>query len=154
MSEVTQADGGPRHRALDPRARTAILGVALIGIALAIGATAGWGFRAGLSVEAGALIAVANLYGLSRIVGGLLGGRSEGDPGSGIWGVFAILKIVGLFGGVWLLLGAHVVEPMAFIVGWGALPIGVTFATLFSDKSDRPVPPRAKEAPPKAPGAS
>ncbi len=138
--------------ALDPRARTAIVGVAVIGVLLAIGGAAGWGLRAGVSVEVGSLIAVANLYGLSRIVGGVLGGRAreEGDPNAGIWGLLAILKVVGLFGGVWLLLGARLVDPFGFVVGWGALPLGITLAALVSDKTDRPVHPRAKEAPPEA----
>jgi hypothetical protein len=143
-----------RSPGLDPRTRAAIVGVAAMGGLFALGAGAGWGLRAGVSVGVGALIAVLNLYGLARIVGALLGTRAEGDPGSGIWGVLAVVKIVGLFGGVWLLLGAHFVEPIGLIVGWGALPVGVTLATFFSDKTDRPVAPRAKEAPPAGPSAT
>jgi len=140
-------------RAIDPSTRTAIVGVAAMGALFAIGAAAGWGLHAGVSVAVGALIAVANLYGLARIVGAILGGRAEGDAGAGLWGVLAIVKVVGLFGGVWLLLGSHLVQPVALIVGWGALPIGVAMGTLFGDKTERAIAPRAKEAPPVGPPA-
>jgi hypothetical protein len=148
-TETAESAGG-----LDPRTRTAIVGVAAMGGLFAVGGGVGFGLRVGISVAVGALIAVGNLYGLARIVGALLGSRAEGDPGSGMWGVLAVVKILGLFGGVWLLLGAHLVEPIGLVVGWGALPVGVTLATFFSDKTDRPVAPRAKEAPPAGPSAT
>jgi len=137
----------------DPQTRAAIVGVAVIGILLAIGGAAGWGLRAGLSVEVGSLIAVANLYMLARIVGALLGARTDGEGNAAMWGLFAILKVVFLFGGVWALLASNLVAPAGLIVGWGALPIGVAAATLAGggagrDKTDRSIAPRAKEAPP------
>jgi hypothetical protein len=149
-----EASEGPATPGLDPRTRTAILGVAAIGATLAIGALAGWGVRSGISVAVGALIAVANLYGLARIVGAMLGARAEGDAGAGLWGILAVLKVVVLFGGVWFLFTSHLVEPMSLVVGWGALPIGVALGTLFSDKAERQNAPRAKQAPPAGPPAS
>jgi hypothetical protein len=153
MTTDKPRDSGEGTNALDPRTRTAIVGVAAIGVMFAIGAGAGWGTRAGISVLVGALIAVANLYGLARIVGALLGTRAEGDPSSGMWGLFAVLKVIGLFGGVWLLLSSRLVDPMGLVAGWGALPIGVAIATFVSDKSERPPASRAKEAPPAGPPA-
>jgi hypothetical protein len=70
-----------------------------------------------------------------------------------MWGVLAVLKVVGLFGGVWLLLGSHLVEPMGLVVGWGALPLGVALGAFVSDKTERAMTPRAKEAPPAGPPA-
>jgi hypothetical protein len=142
--------------ALDPRTRTAIVGVAAMGALFAIGASTGWGVRAGVSVAIGALIAVANLYGLARIVGALLGTRGahgEGDPNSGMWGLLAILKVIGLFGVIWFLLSFQLVQPIGLVVGWGALPIGIALGTFVSDKSERPPSARAKEAPPAGPPA-
>jgi hypothetical protein len=150
-SGAAPASGAGGGNGLDPSTRAAIVGVAGTGVILAIGGAAGWGPRAGISVAIGALIAVANLYGLARIVGAFLGGRAEGDAGAGLWGVLAILKVLGLFGGVWLLFTSHLVAPMALVVGWGALPIGIAMGTLVSDKSGRTLPPRAKEAPPVGP---
>jgi hypothetical protein len=138
---------------LDPSTRTAIVGVAAIGALLAIGGVAGWGLRAGASVAVGALIAVANLYGLARIIGAILGPRAEGNAAAGIWGVLAVVKVLGLFGGVWLLLSSGLVSPVGLIVGWGALPVGVSMGTLFGDKSGRQIASRAKEAPPQGPRA-
>lgn len=158
MSEMSipEANGvkeADERAALDPRTRTAIVGVAAIGAMFAIGASTGWGLRAGVSVAIGALIAVANLYGLARIVGALLGTRAEGDPSSGMWGLFAVLKVIGLFGGIWLLLSSHFVQPIGLVVGWGALPIGIALGTFVSDKTERPPSARAKEAPPAGPPA-
>ncbi|MGO8998410.1 MAG: ATP synthase subunit I [Polyangiaceae bacterium] len=151
VDESSERDEAIAPRGLDPRTRTAILGVAAIGAFFAIGATAGWGARSGVSVFVGALIAVANLYGLARIVGALLGARAEGDAGAGLWGILAVLKVVGLFGGVWLLFASHLVDPMGLVVGWGALPIGVALGSLFSDKTERQNERRGKEAPPVGP---
>jgi len=142
-----------RIQGLDPRTKTAIVGVAGTGAMLAIGAGAGWGLHAGVSVAVGSLIAVANLYGLARIVGALVGARVEGDASSGMWGLLAVFKVVGLFGGVWLLLASHLVLPVALVVGWGALPIGIALGTFFDDKTERAMASRAKEAPPAGPPA-
>jgi hypothetical protein len=124
-------------RALDPRTRTAIVGVAAFGALFVIGAGCGWGLRAAISVAVGVLIAVANLYGLARILGALLGARAGEDPNAGIWGVLAVVKVVGLFGGVWLLMTSHLVDPVGLVVGWGSLPIGIAIASLVSDKTER-----------------
>ena len=124
-------------RALDPRTRTAIVGVAAFGALFVIGAGCGWSLRAAISVAVGVLIAVANLYGLARILGALLGARAGEDPNAGIWGVLAVVKVVGLFGGVWLLMTSHVVDPVGLVVGWGSLPVGIAIASLVSDKTER-----------------
>jgi hypothetical protein len=124
-------------RALDPRTRTAIAGVAAFGALFVIGAACGWGLRAAISVAVGVLIAVANLYGLARILGALLGARVGEDPNAGIWGVLAVVKVVGLFGGVWLLMTSHLVDPIGLVGGWGSLPVGIAIASLVSDKTER-----------------
>jgi hypothetical protein len=124
-------------RALDPRTRTAIVGVAAFGTLFVIGAGCGWGLRAAVSVAVGVLIAVANLYGLARILGALVGARTGEDPNAGIWGVLAVVKVVGLFGGVWLLMTSHLVDPIGLVVGWGSLPVGIAVGSLVSDKTER-----------------
>ena len=169
---TTMTEQTPSAR-LDPRMRTAIAGVASFGAMFAIGGAVGWGARTGLSVAAGATVAVLNLYGLAKILGALVGGRAEGDEASGMWGMFAVVKVFALFGGVWLLMTTNLVDPLPLVVGWGALPVGIAIASLMSDrgarqrdrsgtsgtsgtrapkdlsdKSDRSSAPRAKEAPP------
>jgi hypothetical protein len=148
--ETEEIDEKPTS-GLDARARTALVGVAAFGAMLAAGAWAVFGGRMALSVAVGAAIAALNLYGLARILGGIVVARTEGDPGSGMWGIFAIVKVFALFGGVWLLMSAHLVDPLALVVGWGALPIGIAAGSLNSDassrKSARSPSARAKEAP-------
>jgi len=135
-------------RALDPRMRTALVAVATFGAMFAIGAGCGWGMREAWSVAAGVVIAVLNL---SRILGALVGARSdeasERDD-AGLWGVLAVVKVCGLFGGVWLLMSSHLVDPLPLVVGWGALPVGIALASFVSDKTDRRGSPHAKQAPP------
>jgi hypothetical protein len=134
--------------ALDARTRTALVGVTAFGALFAVFAACGWGARPALSVLAGVAIAVANLYGLARILGALVGLRASQDPNAGIWGVLAIVKVLGLFGVVWLLMSARLVDPFALVVGWIALPVGIAVASLVSDKTDLPEPPRDREARP------
>jgi hypothetical protein len=135
---------------LDARMLTALVGVATFGALFAAGAGMFFGGRAALSVGVGALVAVLNLYGLARILGAMVGARADGDPDgaggtSGIWGILAVAKVLVLFGGVWWLMGANLVDPMPLVVGWGALPIGIALGSILSDKSPRS---HAKEAPP------
>jgi hypothetical protein len=141
-------------RGLDPRIKTALVSVGGFAVIFAIAAGATWGAREALSVAAGGVVAVLNLYGLARILGALLGARTgtTNDTESGLWGVFAVFKVVGLFGGVWLLMSSKLVDPIALVVGWGALPVGIAVASVFSDKRDPETASRANHAPP--PGSS
>jgi hypothetical protein len=141
------ADERPERRVagVDPRTLVALVAVGAFGAMFAIGAGIGWGARAGLSVLTGAAVAVANLYGLARILGALVGARSESQATSGIWGILALVKVFVLFGGVWLLMSADLVDPLPLVVGWGALPIGIALGSILSDKTARS---HAKEAPP------
>ena len=131
--------------------RTALVGVAAFGAIFAVGAGAGWGLRAATSVIVGALVALANLYGLARILGALVGTRAEGSSDSGLWGLLAFFKVLALFGGVWLLLSSRFVDGIPLVVGWGALPMGIAVSALVSDKTDPPAAPRGNQAPPARP---
>ncbi len=48
-----------------------------------------------------------------------------GKRGGAAWGVFAVFKIVVLFGGIWILLTRGWVDPMPLAAGYGALPLGI-----------------------------
>ncbi len=52
------------------------------------------------------------------------------------WAVIAVLKMILLFGGVWLLLQSGLVSAMSLAMGYAALPLGITLASLFG-----PAPP-------------
>jgi hypothetical protein len=47
----------------------------------------------------------------------------------------AALKMVGLVGVVWLLMRHGVVGPVAMMLGFGALPIGIAIGSLVSDRT-------------------
>jgi hypothetical protein len=40
-----------------------------------------------------------------------------------------------LFGGIFVLLKLHVVDPMPMVIGLGALPIGIAIGALVGDRS-------------------
>jgi hypothetical protein len=101
---------------------------------MAITAAFVWGARPAVSVCAGAAIAASNLYILSKIVAAMIGGGDR-RGGAGIWGVFAMLKMVILFGGIWIVMTKGLVDPMALVVGYGSLPIGIAIGSIVSDKS-------------------
>ena len=145
---------------LDPpdAAKVGTIAAAAIGVLLTAGALAIYGGRTGASVAVGALMAVANLLTLTAIIRAVIrpppeeeraeetetadetlesGGRGrnhadEGRRGGGAWAIFAVGKIVVLFGGLWILLTQGVVDPMPLTVGYGVLPLGITAGGLLS----------------------
>jgi hypothetical protein len=165
-TQSTDAPEGP------DAAKVAAIGGAVLGLLLSIGALAFFGTRAGLSVAAGATIAVANLVTMSAIIRAVLrpadadvagGGDGEAAPttdaaeadpeagaepavdharegkrGGAAWGAFALLKIVVLFGGIYLLLTKHMVDPIPLVVGYGVLPLGIACSSLFTSLAPRP----------------
>jgi hypothetical protein len=115
----------------DPRFVTAMVAVGSLGVLMAATAAYTWGARMAFSVGTGSLIATSNLYVLSRIVGAMV----KGGAGAGAWGVVALVKMVVLFGGIWILMTHGLVDPMGLVVGYGALPIGIAIGSLVSDKA-------------------
>jgi hypothetical protein len=126
---------------------TATVCAAVVGAIFTVGAFFVGGGRTALSVAVGALIAVANLLFLRAIVRALVQApeepekkdgeepgpdpdhQREGRRGGAAWGVFAILKIFLLFGGIFVLLTKGVVDPIPLVVGYGALPLGIVAST-------------------------
>jgi hypothetical protein len=146
-------------------AAVAAVAAGVLGLALAIGALAIFGTRTALSVAAGATIAVANLVTMSAIVRALLRAPDDADQataaadkpdaggeeaaaeaadheragkrGGAAWGLFGVFKIVILFGGIWILLTKHLVDPMPLVVGYGVLPLGIAASSLFTSLAPR-----------------
>ena len=128
----------------------------LLGAILTLGALGLYGPRAAASVFLGAAIAVANLLTMRAIIRALLVVPEEPDAaesdasrptskehkdagrrGGVAWGIFAVLKILILFGGIWILLTRQLVDPMALAVGYGVLPLGIAGASLWSSLRPR-----------------
>jgi hypothetical protein len=116
--------------------RRAIRWVAIAGAVLALPMGLFAGIHAGFSTAVGALVACVNLYVLGRSVGAMIG------RGSPAWRFVSVLKMIALFGGVWLLLTTGIVDPIPLVVGLGALPLGLAAGSML-DRS------RGKEAPEK-----
>jgi hypothetical protein len=114
-------------------------------------AVAGGGLAVALSLYRGeALIALSNLYVLSRIVravtlaAGAAGEEADAEAArrarsAGFaWGVLALGKIMLLFGGIWVLMTRHLIDPIPMVVGYGSLPIGIAIGAVVSDKTAAP----------------
>jgi ATP synthase I chain len=114
--------------------------VALAGAGLALGGAVFVGLRAAISVALGATLAVGNLWVLARVVAALLPADSVGASAQSrvAWALVALLKMGGLFAVVWLLMRHGVVDPLAMLVGFMALPIGIAIGSLVSDRSAVP----------------
>jgi ATP synthase I subunit len=120
--------------------RGAVIAVAVSGAALAVLGFALFNARVGLGVVLGAALATANLYVFAKLGDAFLGQKGNAAP----WALIALVKLVFLFGGVWLILKNDFVPGLALAAGYGALPIGITFGFLFGPKppDDDPETPR------------
>ncbi len=130
----------------DARLVISIAAVAASGAVFTLGAAVLWGVGTAISVAVGASIAAANLYVLARIVSAVLpqaaqaepdpSGRASRGAATGLaWGLFALVKMIVLFGGIWLLMVKGLVSPIPLVVGYGALPIGIAIGSLIRDKT-------------------
>jgi predicted lipid-binding transport protein (Tim44 family) len=63
--------------------------------------------------------------------------RAEGRRGGAAWGGFALLKIIVLFGGIWILLTRGWVDPIPLVVGYGVLPLGIAASSVLSSLAPR-----------------
>ena len=136
-------------------AKTATIAAAALGVLFSVLALVFFSGRAAASVVIGATIAVANLVMLRAIIRAILRppeeeevaenaekpeqvekpthaeSKAEGRRGGTAWGIFAVIKIIVLFGGVGLLLTKGLVDPIPLVVGYGVLPLGITASALF-----------------------
>jgi hypothetical protein len=122
----------PELRRRDTRHRTFLLWVAGWGGLLSLAALVLAGARAALSTSAGALLALLNLALVIRIV--KRGAGSAKTPPGGA-SLLASVKTLALFGVVAWLLTSHLVGPLFLVLGYTALPIGIAFGALLSDKA-------------------
>lgn len=115
--------------------RRALRAVIAVGAVATVLAALGWGARPAGSVLAGAVLAAANLWSLGRVVGPMLVASAGNGAGAARYGVLAGLKILALFGGMWLLMARGWVAPLPLLVGYGALPLGIAMASLLAPRS-------------------
>ncbi len=134
----------PDEAGSDASMKAAILFVAGTGAVLTLGAVAAYGARAALGVGIGGAIATANLWVFSKIGEAFIGRRGNSAP----WAVIAVIKLIALLGGIWLILRSGIVSGLALMIGYTALIVGITLGTLFGPK-----PPETDDAGGQGPGA-
>lgn len=117
-------------------AKSSIIAAAILGVVLSLGALVFFGVREAGSVAIGALIGVANLLAMRAIIRSILTPPEDGKTTT-LWAILAIVKIVILFGGLWLLLTRRVVDPIPLVVGYGVLPLGITASAVWSSLRDQ-----------------
>lgn len=120
----------PKKTWLDESIRAAMVAVIVSASVIAAVAFVVFDVRTACGVAVGGVFALANLWAFSRIGDAFLSRRGAAAP----WTAFAMLKMAGLFGGVWLILRSGIASPMSLAVGYGALPIGITLGTMFGPK--------------------
>ncbi|MDI1484024.1 ATP synthase subunit I [Polyangium sp. y55x31] len=121
---------------LDAPMRGALLGVIGTAVVLTVGAFAIGGPRFGVGVAIGGALAPVNLWVFAQVGEAFLSRRGNTAP----WAVIATLKLALLLGGVWLILRSGIASGLSLIVGYGALPIGITVGTLFGPKPPEDLP--------------
>jgi hypothetical protein len=137
----------PKEPTFDATLRASIRAVAYTGAVLAVGVTVGFGWREGLGVLAGGVVATVNLLALARIISAML----DAEGASGLWGALALLKLLALLTGVWMILRSGFVSPLMLTVGYLALPVGIVIgSTLGAPKSRQPRSPAQRKGRPKS----
>jgi hypothetical protein len=109
-----------------------LFAVLAIGILLAGGAWLLKGHQIGIGVGIGALIASLNLWAFTRIGAAMFSGQRR----QGGWALVAVLKLLVLFGAVFGILKRDLADPMSFLIGYLALPIGIVASQFLGLRAD------------------
>jgi hypothetical protein len=122
-------------RTRDPEAalQAGLWSILAIGAALGLGALALSGWRAALSLAAGAGLGAGDLWALGRIVRGLL----EPNGAKGPWIVVGVTKWLGVLGILYLLIRSGFADILPLALGLGTLPLGILMAQLVSPRPSR-----------------
>ena len=99
--------------------------VCVVGMLMTTGALLIDGPRTMVAVAIGSTAAALNLWVIGRLVQSFLSGHGRMS-----WGFVATVKIVVLFGGMYLLVRGGVVAAIPLAIGYGALPLGIVAAQL------------------------
>ena len=107
---------------------SAIWSVAIVGALLALAAPTLLGTGSRLSVVIGGLLAIANLWAISRTVRGFLHPAGARSP----WISLAMLKFAAMFLGVLFLVRGGYAKLLPLCIGYAAMPVGIVISQLKS----------------------
>lgn len=127
MSE-TGSEDAPNKK--DPQLKAAVKIVAITALVLTVGTLVFTDARAAIGVFLGGALATANLVLFIRLGDAFLDQKGPRAP----WALVGFLKLLALFGAVYLILRRGDVSALALVVGYGALPVGITLSSLFTPR--------------------
>ena len=107
---------------------SAIWSVAIVGALFTLAAPTLFGSGSRVSVALGALLAMGNLWAISRTVRGFLNPAGARSP----WISLAMLKFALMFLGVWFLIRGGYAKLLPLVIGYAAMPVGIVIAQLKS----------------------
>ena len=107
---------------------TAIWSVAIVGALLSLAAPTLLGDGSRGSVALGVLLAIGNLWAISRTVRGFLHPAGARSP----WISLAMLKFAVMFLGVLFLVRGGYAKLLPLVIGYAAMPVGIVVAQLKS----------------------
>jgi len=119
-----------REGKLDGPMRAALIGVVGAAVLLSLGALAAAGGRFALGVAIGGALAPLNLWVFAQVGEAFLSRKGRTAP----WAAIAVVKLIVLMGGVWLILRSGIASGLSLALGYAALPMGITVGTLFGPK--------------------
>jgi len=107
---------------------TAIWSVAIVGLGLTLAAPTLLGSGSRSSVALGVLLAIGNLWAISRTVRGFLHPAGARSP----WISLAMLKFALMFLGILFLVRAGYAKLLPLCIGYAAMPLGIVVSQLKS----------------------
>jgi len=105
---------------------SAIWSVAIVGALLTLAAPTLLGTGSRLSVAIGVLLAIGNLWAISRTVRGFLYPAGARSP----WISLAMLKFAVMFLGVLFLVSGGYAKLLPLVIGYAAMPVGIVISQL------------------------
>ena len=132
MTSTTASDQTADQAVAQAQLQYVIATIAAIGVLLAIGASWGWGLRHGLGVLVGAALATLNMWSLKRIGAGFFSGEGRRRR---VWGLLGAMKFLALAAIVVALVALKLVHPLALLVGYGSMPVGITLGTFLGPRA-------------------
>ncbi|HNS99093.1 MAG TPA: hypothetical protein PKL73_19200 [Polyangiaceae bacterium] len=138
MATVIQASDSQGKELAEAGAQVdvALVAVGGFGLMASLVGALGWDWHVAVGVGVGSGLAVANLWLLKRLARAFF---SRGGSSRVLWGLLGVFKFVGLMVGVGLLLRHDIVGPLPLIVGYGALPFGITLSNFLGARSQADV---------------
>ena len=106
----------------------AVLATLGVGLVMSLVGCVGWGWRVSTGVFVGASLATFNLWVFGWVVRGLL---SSSGSSRVSWSLLSVFKVAVLLLLVGLLIRFDIVGAIPLVIGYVALPVGITVSVLF-----------------------